>query len=284
MYSHTYEEMEEAGVTFKLETPVWVNENGNQYAKKYTSGCTGIHSLTYPEICFLMDQVGDSTSQKGNEQIKWRFIVCGKEMVKKIESMQKKTWVLLRLTSLSRDPFMCIGIFDGKRKQVIYETGMDIRCKKYGEVSDKYCFKNNSGKSKQYPMGPTWIFKGRKVPCLTRWSLQGSITSKILIAILATLGEVGCLNRSNRQKPLLLVDGHNSHFQLDLLHYVIDPTHKRAVCIGVSYGNALWQVEESSEYNSAYNIALDKAKEGLLENRKKDDTTHHRTIRDILSR
>ena len=151
-------------------------------------------------------------------------------------------------------------------------------------MSDKYYFKNNSGKGKQSPMGHTYIFQGKEVPCLTRWSPKSSITSKILIAILATLDEVGCLNHSNGHTPFLLVDGHNSHFQLDLLHYVIDPTHKRAVCIGVSYGNALWQVEESSEYNSAYNIALDKAKEGLLENRKKDDTTHHRTIRDILSR
>ena len=29
MYSHTYEEMEEAGVAFKLETPVWMDENRN---------------------------------------------------------------------------------------------------------------------------------------------------------------------------------------------------------------------------------------------------------------
>ena len=83
MYSHTYEEMEEASVTFKLETPVWIDENGNQCAKKHTSACTVTHSLAYQDICFVMDKVGGSTSQKGNGHIRGRFIVCGKGMVPK---------------------------------------------------------------------------------------------------------------------------------------------------------------------------------------------------------
>ena len=167
-------------------------------------------------------------------------------MVPKNKINAKEKWTLFGLTSLNGNPVMCIIIFAGKRKQVIYKTGMGIFCKQHGEVSDKYNFKNNSGKGKQYPMGPTHIFQGKEVPCLTRWSPNSSITFKILIAIRVTLDKVGCPNHSNGHKPFLLVDGHNSHFQLNFLRYAIEPTHKWAVYIDVPYGNALRQVGDSS--------------------------------------
>ena len=61
--------------------------------------------------------------------------------------------------------------------------------------------------------------------------------SKKIIAILATLDEVGCLNHSNGQKPFLLADGQNSNFQLKFLRYVINPTHTWVVYSGIPYGN-----------------------------------------------
>ena len=109
------------------------------------------------------------------------------------------------------------------------------------------------------------------MPCLTRWSPNGSITSAILIDILATLDHIKCIDRSSGRKPFLLVDGHGSRFQLDFLKYVIDPCHEWVVVIGVPYGTALWQVGDSSEQNGAYNMALTKGKELLLKKNKKKE-------------
>ena len=96
---------------------------------------------------------------------------------------------------------------------------------------------------------------------MTRWSPKGSITSDILIDILASLEFYGVIDRTDGRKPFLLIDGHNSRFQLNFLSYVIDPTHEWVVCIGVPYGTALWQVGDASKQNGSLNMALSKVKE-----------------------
>ena len=113
------------------------------------------------------------------------------------------------------------------------------------------------------------------MPCLTRWIPNDSITSVILIDILATLDHIKCVDRSNGKKPFLLVDDHGSQFQLDFLKYVIDPSHEWVVVIGVPYGTALWQVGDSSKQNGAYNISLAKGKEILLKKARERNETYH---------
>ena len=82
--------MEESGVTFKLETLVWMDENGNQCAEKHVSIYKVTHSLTYQEICFVMDKVGGSTSQKGDKDIGVRLMVWGKGMVPQNKTNAKR--------------------------------------------------------------------------------------------------------------------------------------------------------------------------------------------------
>ena len=103
------------------------------------------------------------------------------------------------------------------------------------------------------------------MPCLTRWSPKGSITSDILIDILATLDRFKVFDRSNGKLPFLLLDGHGSRFALNFLAYVTNKEHEWCVCIGVPYGTSLWQVGDSSEQNGAYKMALSRKKELLVE-------------------
>ena len=63
---------------------------------------------------------------------------------------------------------MCVIIFAGIQSQAVVETGMDIFAEQEGEGSDDNYFKNNNGKNKQYPGGPTCNFQGTEVPCLMR--------------------------------------------------------------------------------------------------------------------
>ena len=124
---------------------------------------------------------------------------------------------------------------------------MDIFAEQEGEVSDDDYFKKNSGKNKRYPGGSTCIFQGIEVPCLTQWIPKGSITSAILINMLATLDHLKVFDRTGGRKLFLLLDVHGSRFALDFLKYVIDQLHEWVVYVGVPYGTALWQVGDSSD-------------------------------------
>jgi hypothetical protein len=64
--------------------------------------------------------------------------------------------------------------------------------------------------------------------------------------------------------PFLLLNGHHSWVGLPFLKYINDDAHKWKVCIGVPYSTHLWQVQDASELNGCYKIALAKAKQHYL--------------------
>ena len=67
--------------------------------------------------------------------------------------------------------------------------------------------------------------------------------------------------------PFLLVDGHQSRFDLDFLDYINNDNHRWNVTLGVPYGTALWQVGDSSEQNGTFKMLLNEAKSELFRNR-----------------
>ena len=147
------------------------------------------------------------------------------------------------------------------------------RNRQEGDVSDTYFFKNNSGAGKQFPGGPTCVFQGNEVPCLTRWSPKGSITVEILINILSTLDHLMVFDLTEGQRPFLLLNGYNSRFALKFLTYILDLAYMWVVCICVPYRTALWHVGGSSEQNGALNQALTRAKEWLIKMKRRKTMT-----------
>ena len=266
MYSQVYEQMVEAKVAIERDTPEWQDASGAAVAEEDAFGCRVTHDLQYPEMCIVMDEVGGNTSQKGDGNNGGELHMCGVSMTPQQKASTKdKHFTLLGLTALNGDPVMCVVIFAGKRETKLYETGMDIFAEQIGEVGDEDFFEKNSGKGRRYPGGPTCSFQGKTVPCLTRFSPKGSITSAILVDILATLDLIGVFDRSDGKVPFLLLDGHGSRIELHFLAYINDPAHKWVVCIGVPYGTALWQVGDSSEQNGAYMMALSVIKAMIIE-------------------
>jgi len=136
---------------------------------------------------------------------------------------------------------MCVVILAGVECIPIVETGLDLSTPVAGNVSDPEFFRSNSGPGKRFPGGPIYRFKNREIPCLTRWSKKGGITSEILIDILQTLDETQIFDedRENGVKPLMLVDGHSSRFELPFLRYISNDSREWTVVIGVPYGTAL---------------------------------------------
>ena len=100
------------------------------------------------------------------------------------------------------------------------------------------------------------ITKGGGVPCLVGFFEDGGISGHILANIFRHLDDLGLYDngKKNSIRPVLLVDVHGSHFDLEFFKYIRDENHKWTVVFGVPYGTPLWQVGDSSEQNGTYKI------------------------------
>ena len=142
------------------------------------------------------------------------------------------------------------------------EMGIDVRAIPAGkveEIEDDNIFfsQNKKGKGKLYPGGPTCMFKGVKVPCYTRWSESGGITSEILKSCLETMDHYNIFDHSNGANPVLIVDRHGSRLKDIFLDY-INGVNKWCICVGVPYGTAYWQLVNSKEQKGSFNIVMTK--------------------------
>ena len=120
------------------------------------------------------------------------------------------------------------------------------------------------GEGKLFPGGPTCTYQGKQVPCFVRWSEKVGITSEILRECLAELDTRNVMPRVPGVIPFLLLDGHDSRFDLPFLKYILAENYEWCVCIGVPYGTSYWQLGDSSEKNGNYKIYLGVAKRKLV--------------------
>ena len=76
----------------------------------------------------------------------------------------------------------------------------------------------------------------------------------ILTSILKHLESIGVYEQERNEwiTLFLLLDGHQSRFEIDFLRYINDPKTKWNTCIGVPYGMSLWQVGDSSQQNGKF--------------------------------
>ena len=74
-------------------------------------------------------------------------------------------------------------------------------------------------------------------------------------------------DRNSGIKPFLLVDGHQSRFDLKFLEYINATETEWAVCIGVPYGTAFWQLGDSSKQNGTYKMRMTSEKKKLFRQR-----------------
>ena len=77
-----------------------------------------------------------------------------------------------------------------------------------------------------FPCGPTCSFNGQEIPCFCRWSPNVSVTSEILKEVLETLDLYGVSDWEGGTLPFLLLDGHGLRFDLPVLDYITEKTHK----------------------------------------------------------
>ena len=278
MYDRFSDEMEYAKVAVKLDTPVWMNKDGETVEEKDSFGCKVTHMILRSDMMLCGDEVGADTSQKGDGAIGGEKFVCATGTTPKEKcSTKSKHWTLLPITCFDGSPVMCVVIFAGLRNVPLHATGMDQFADVEGNAAEEDFFDKNSGPGKLYPGGPTCLFKGVEVPCMCRWTPKGSIDGSILLDILRTIDLLGVYKAEREEglKPMLLLDAHGSRFDLDLLTYVNTPATEWCLCIGVPYGTSLWQVGDSSQQNGSYKMATASFKRILLKKKLEQSMSPH---------
>ena len=93
------------------------------------------------------------------------------------------------------------------------------------------------------------------------------MSGEILTEIFETIDNLHLFDddRENGMVPFMILDGHQSRFDLDFLRYINTYPHIWNVCIGVPYGTAIWQVGDSSEQNGKFKINITDVKAMILE-------------------
>ena len=76
MYDHVIEEIREADVTEKLDSPVLMNRDGEECQPGEAFGRKVSHHIKYPYMCIIGDEVGGNSSQKGDSHIDGTLHVC----------------------------------------------------------------------------------------------------------------------------------------------------------------------------------------------------------------
>jgi hypothetical protein len=279
MYDNVEEEMIAAGIAEQLDTPQYMDRNGNcaktETRRNKINGMKVKVQLKRPDMCIVLDEVGSSLSMVKDGHVGGRRYICEKGDEPKTHASKKdKHFTCLGLTALSGDPVMCIVIVDSVKENLLVRTGINVACSEVDERirpgDDEFSFLNrNVGPEKLYPGGPSCTFKSKNIPCMVEFNPGGGMTSQILARIFETLDtlEVFKVDREKGLRPFVLLDGHQSRFELEFLKYMNHPDHPWSVCIGVPYGTALWQVGDSTEQNGNFKMTLNRKKEHLLNTR-----------------
>jgi hypothetical protein len=263
----------DAKIAIKLAEAVWMNEKGEEVSELESVGMKATIKITHPELGITLDEVGGNTNMMNDGHVGGTIHVVAKGSECQIKASKKdKRFTVLGLTCFSGEAVMCVVIIDAKMRDIYAETGIDPNMPHSIVLDDDdelNMLVNNIGPGKMFPGGPTCVYKGKTMPCMVRFNEGGGINGTILKEIFETLDklEVFHEDRKEGRKPFVLLDGHQSRFDLEFLIYINDPDHEWCFCIGVPYGTALWQVGDSIQQNGQFKLFLTMMKNIILRQR-----------------
>jgi hypothetical protein len=144
----------------------------------------------------------------------------------KKSSYQDSHLNVLGLTLATGEPLCCAIIYCSQVEDVdlVVRMGIQHWCEINGEgVADLEA--NSNGVEKFYPLGPTCLYNGRKIPCFIGCSKNGSNTPSLLTSMLAFIDKNAKFDRTEAT-PMLLLDRHGSRFESMFLEHVNDARNK----------------------------------------------------------
>ena len=144
-------------------------------------------------MCIVGDEVGGNSTQKGDGHIGGTLHLCERNFNPQFKTSNKdKRFTLISLTTHTGKALLCCVIFKGKKYCSQMESGIDftVKVNNNSEIQqefienhfeyEKASFEPLTGEGDFSPGGQTYMFKGKVVPCFTRWNKSGGMCSTIL--------------------------------------------------------------------------------------------------------
>ncbi len=164
MYDIVYDEMVGAKVATKLETPMFMNQKGEQVDESQRFGKEVDMQLTYPNYVLFRDETGCNTSMKKDGHIAGtKYITKRGTRAQRMASTSKGCFTVLPIIASSGEPVCCIIIFQSKLSEPKLEWGMGIDRKvdPIRDLKGDIDVIASSGPGKYLPGGPQYIFNGK---------------------------------------------------------------------------------------------------------------------------
>jgi hypothetical protein len=287
MYSCVYESMVEAGVAVKLDEEVMMDREGNETLDPSQQfGRKTQYKLTRPDRCIYVDETGCNTNMKDDGNVGGRLYVMAANQLEGARTgcTSDIHFTVLAFTNGYGVAIMCAVVMKSEKGiseiPLSWRLGIDVSKDVISGETLVEIFDNNL-KSGVSTGGPTCTYNGINLPCFVCTSPNASITSELLVEMLAAIDNTGMFPRNDELgMPFLLIDGHHSRTRLPFLKYVNDDQHRWKVCIGVPYATHMWQPHDSSELNGTFKIKLYKTKQEYL--RQKPPSFKTYTSTDII--
>lgn len=271
MYDCIYDRMVHAKVAVKLDDYVCYDKNGDEINEENPGTVFGRptkYKITNPERILFVDECGSNTNQKSDGQVGGQKFVfpCGGDNTGTLGSNTDLHFTVLCFNNALGTPVLCAVILKSKKEvsevPLSWQFGIDITKNVHGDINGNNIdfFLQNSNKGCAMQGGPDCFYNGNTVPCFVGTSPNASITSVLLAEMLKHMDKFAIFDRSEGRCPFLLLDGHQSRFNVPFLDYVHHPNNKWVVCLGVPYGTHIWQVADSSQLNGNFKIWLTKSK------------------------
>ena len=141
MYDRVIEEMCDDGIAEKLDSPVWMDRDGEECQPIEAFGCKVTHRIKYPDMCIVGDEIGGNSSQKCDGHISGTLHLCERNHILQSKASNKdKRFTLMRLTILTGKRLMCCVIFKCVKCSFQTENGIDFTVKVNSSSNDQVNF------------------------------------------------------------------------------------------------------------------------------------------------
>ena len=203
MYDSVYDKMVLAGVAEKVHNQLMYDKNGNETEdESLMVGRKTSYRVTKPSNIVFVDETGCNTNQRTDGYIGGRLHVLGINATDSgvAGAVTDLHFTVLCFTLGTGEPIMCAIIMKSQRDIASmpesWKLGIDQR-KEYKDGETQYeIFENNFGVDKAMTGGPKCTVNGKNVPCFVGYSPKASITSQLLVQILAQLDTLNIFDRS----------------------------------------------------------------------------------------
>ena len=274
MCEHICGQLVEMGIAKKRDTPLFVDREGSVVDTEEESfGMPVECDLLHPELFLHLDETGCNTNMKKDGQAGGRRFISARGCKCSIAGANTDMrFAVLPVSNSLGDPVLCVLICQSKDGILPDNmmTGTDLHVTPQGATEDDDFIALNSGPGKCLPGGPICAVNGINVPCCVSCSKHGGITGEMLADIFRCLDKLAvCPRGEGVPNPCLLLDGHGSRFDPEFFEHIMNDDHRWGAFVGVPFGAALWQVGDATQCNGSFKIALTKAKQELIELRKK---------------